>query len=70
MSSGKHSKKRQSFTSKVEQFGQTRTVCPINDAVVHAALALPFADVEDAVQASAATAAGLDARAAFGIAAQ
>lgn len=45
----------------VEHLCQTFRICPIDDAVVHTALALPFADVEDAVQAAAATAAGLDA---------
>jgi predicted nucleic acid-binding protein len=45
----------------VEHLCQTFRICPIDDAVVHTALALSFADVEDAVQAAAATAAGLDA---------
>jgi hypothetical protein len=36
-------------------------VCPVTHAVLRQALALPFADYEDAVQHASATATGLDA---------
>lgn len=36
-------------------------VCPVTHAVLHQALALPFADYEDAVQHASATASHLDA---------
>jgi predicted nucleic acid-binding protein len=40
---------------------QVVKMCPLNDAVLDAAFALPFSDYEDAVQHCCATAAGLEA---------
>lgn len=40
---------------------QAVKVCPLNDAVLNAAFALPFSDYEDAVQHCCATAEGLEA---------
>jgi predicted nucleic acid-binding protein len=45
----------------IKQLVQRIRVCPLDDSVIIAAFALPFADYEDAVQHCCATANGLDA---------
>jgi predicted nucleic acid-binding protein len=45
----------------IKELLQVVMVCPLNDAILNAAFALPFNDYEDAVQHCCATAAGLDA---------
>lgn len=45
----------------IRELLQAVTVCPVNDAVLNAAFALPFSDYEDAVQHCCATAMGLEA---------
>jgi predicted nucleic acid-binding protein len=45
----------------VEMIGRVLQICPVDQTVFQTALALPFTDVEDAVQAAAAAGATLDA---------
>lgn len=45
----------------IKELLQAVKVCPLNDAVLNAAFALPFSDYEDAVQHCCATAEGLEA---------
>jgi predicted nucleic acid-binding protein len=45
----------------IKELLQVAKVCPLNDAVLNAAFALPFSDYEDAVQHCCATTEGLDA---------
>jgi predicted nucleic acid-binding protein len=45
----------------IKELLQAVKVCPLNDAILSAAFAMPFSDYEDAVQHCCATAAGLEA---------
>jgi predicted nucleic acid-binding protein len=51
----------ENLRESVKDLLQTVKVCPLNDAVLNAAFALPFSDYEDAVQHCCATEAGLEA---------
>jgi predicted nucleic acid-binding protein len=57
----RRAKSAANLRESVKELLQAVKVCPLNDAILNAAFALPFKDYEDAVQHCCATAAGLDA---------